>query len=58
LKDDRYPLLMQADKVAQLIVKALNHKKRVAIIDWRYALIVFFWQLVPNFLWERLRVRK
>lgn len=57
LKDDRYPLLMQTDKVARLIVKALNRQKRVAIIDWRYALIVFFWQLLPNFLWERLRVR-
>lgn len=57
LKDGKYPLLMQADKVGRSIVRALNRKKRVAIIDWRYAILVFFWRLIPRWLWERLPVR-
>lgn len=56
LKNDSYPLLMRPERVAQHIVKALSHKKRIAIIDWRYALLVFFWKLIPGFIWERLSI--
>lgn len=57
LKDDKYPLLMNASKVASQIVKAISRKKRVAIIDWRYQIIIFFWRLIPRWLWVRLPVR-
>ena len=57
LKDDKYPLLMNASKVASHIIKALNNKKRVAVIDWRYRIIVFFWNLIPRWLWVRLPIR-
>lgn len=57
LKDRNYPLLMKSDYVAKHIVRALNHKKRVAIINWKYAVIVFFWQMIPRWLWERLPVK-
>lgn len=57
LKNRKYPLLMRADSTAQHIVKALTNKKRVAIIDTRYAILVFFWQLIPRWLWERLPIR-
>lgn len=54
LKDDKYPLLMQPEWVAQQIIRALQHKKRVVVIDWRYAILVFFWKLIPGYVWERL----
>lgn len=57
LKEGHYPLLMKADQVGGKIVKALHRKRRVAIIDWRYAIIVFFWQMIPRWLWERLPVK-
>ena len=57
LKNRKYPLLMRADSTAQHIVKALTNKKRVAIIDTRYAILVFFWQLIPRWVWERLPIR-
>lgn len=57
LKDANYPLLMKADIVGAKIVKALNQKRRVAIIDERYALLVFFWRMIPRWLWERLPVK-
>ena len=52
-----YPLLMNVHKVGIHIVRALNRKQRVVIIDWRYAVIVFFWRMIPRWLWKRLPVK-
>lgn len=57
LKDDKYPLLMNVSKVAAHIISALNKKKRTVIIDRRYQVLVFFWRLIPKWLWVRLPVR-
>lgn len=59
LLDDgkHYPLLMKVETVGKEIIRALNKKKRVAIIDWRYRLIVFFWRLIPRCLWKRMPVK-
>lgn len=59
LLNDRnhYPMLMKPCDVGQSIMKALERKKRVAIIDWRYAILVFFWRLIPRWLWKRLPVK-
>ncbi len=57
LKDDSYPLLMKAPIVAQDIVSAIERKKRVAIIDWKYRILVFLWRLIPKWIWLRLPVR-
>lgn len=57
LKDDSYLLLMKAPSVAAAIVKAIRRKKRIVIIDWRYRILVFFWQLIPHWVWVRLNVR-
>ena len=51
-----YPMLMKQEKVAKRIVSAIERKKRVAIIDWRYRILVFFWRLIPNFIWERIKL--
>ncbi len=56
LKDDKYPLTMDPDYAAQKIVKAIERKKRRAIIDWRYAILVFFWKLIPACIWKRLPI--
>lgn len=56
LKNDKYPLLMRPERVAQRIVRALQRKKRRVVIDWRYAILVFFWYLIPDYIWERLAI--
>lgn len=43
-----YPMLMRADKVAYDIVRALKRKKRIAVIDTRYRVLVFFWGMIPD----------
>ena len=53
----RYPMLMHAPIVALDIADALKRKKRVAIIDWRFRLLVGFWRLIPKWIWLRLPVR-
>lgn len=57
LRNGKYPMLMHADKVAEYIVRALKHKKRVKVIDGRYRLLVFFWRMIPRWLWERLPIK-
>ena len=57
LRNGKYPMLMHAAEVARHIVRALNHKKRVAVIDGRYSLLVFFWRMIPRWLWERLPIK-
>ncbi|MDR1602380.1 MAG: SDR family NAD(P)-dependent oxidoreductase [Tannerella sp.] len=55
-KNRRYPMLMDVEYVARRIVRALKKRKRIAIIDWRYALTVFFWRLLPGWVWERIKM--
>lgn len=52
-----YPMLMRVERVAQQITRALERKRRVAIIDGRYQLLVFFWRLIPGWLWKRLPIQ-
>lgn len=57
LKARKYPLLMQTDYVAFKIVKAIEKKKRVVIIDYRYRILVFLWRFIPQWIWERLPIK-
>ena len=53
----KYPMLMDAPIVALDIVSAIEKKKRVAIIDWKFRLLVGFWRLIPKWIWLRLPIR-
>lgn len=57
LKSGKFPMLMQANQAAKSIVRALNRKKRVIVIDGRYRVVVFFWRMIPRWLWERLPIK-
>ena len=56
LKSGHYPLLMKPEKVAQIIIRCVARKKRRVVIDWRYSILVFFWKLIPEYIWERLSI--
>jgi short-subunit dehydrogenase len=53
----KYPMLMEAPIVALDIVSAIEKKKRVAIIDWKFRIVVGFWRLIPKWIWLRLPIR-
>lgn len=54
LLEDDYPMKMKTDTVAKKIYRALEKKKAVATIDWKYRLLVFFWRLIPAPVWRRM----
>ncbi len=56
-KTKSYPMLMSPDFVAHQIVDAIDHRRRVKTIDYRYAILVFFWRLIPRCVWERLNIK-
>ena len=53
----KYPMLMDAPIVALDIVSAIEKKKRIAIIDWKFRLLVGFWRLIPKWIWLRLPIK-
>lgn len=48
----KFPMLMSVDYATPRIVRAIIKKKRVAIIDWRWRLVVAFWRLIPRCIWR------
>lgn len=56
IRGSNYPMQLRAEEVARRIVRALNRRESVVTIDGRYRLLVFFWRLIPRWLWVRLRI--
>ncbi len=51
-----YPLQLDASDVARSIVQAIEKGKSVKVIDWRYAILVSLWHLIPRWLWVRMKI--
>ena len=49
-----YPMLMKPEAVAKDIVKAVEHKRHICIIDWKWRLLTAVWRRIPRWLWRRL----
>lgn len=49
-----YPIVLDKFKVAKDIVRSINKKRHVRIIDWRWRVLTKLWRLIPNFVWRRL----
>lgn len=57
LDDEKsYPMEMTLDYVIPRIIHAIVKHPRVAVVDWRYDLLVGMWKLIPNALWVRMNV--
>lgn len=52
----QYPMLMSAQKVAKLIVKAIYKKRHKVVIDWRWRLLTSLWRCIPNVIWRKLNL--
>ena len=51
-----YPMMMQPEEVAKEIVYAINHKKHIRIIDWKYRVLTALWRKIPRWLWRRFKL--
>ena len=56
ISGSNYPLQLDAAKVAQQIIKKVEQRRAIITVDWRYRLLVFFWRLIPRWLWVRMRI--
>lgn len=52
----RYPMLMRPETVARDIVRSIYRKRHVRVVDVRYRVLTFFWRLIPNCLWRRMKL--
>jgi len=52
---NKYPLLLKPDAVADDIVRAIDRRRAVVVIDWRWRIITWAWRhLIPHSLWRHL----
>ena len=51
-----YPMKMSKHYVAKKVVNAVLRRRKVVVVDWRYAILVFFWRLVPRCIWTRMKI--
>lgn len=54
---ESYPMEMTVDYAVCRILRALRRRRRVAVVDWRWNILVGLWRLIPNALWIRMPVR-
>ncbi len=54
--DFHYPMMLKPEKVARQIVTAIDHKRHIKVVDWRYAVLTPLWRLLPNAVWRHLKL--
>ena len=52
-----YPMIMSIDYVCPKIERAILRRKRRAVIDSRWRVVVGLWRLIPRCLWKRINLR-
>ena len=57
IEGSHFPMQLDARRVAAIIVAAIRRRQAVVTINWLYRLLVFFWQMIPRWLWVRMKVR-
>lgn len=53
----KYPMEMTLDYAVPLIIKAIVRHPRVAVIDWRWNILVGLWRAVPNLVWTNMDMK-
>lgn len=56
-EDKEFPMEMTLDYVLPMILKAIVRRKRVAVIDWRWNLLVGAWRCIPNAIWTKMKIQ-
>ena len=54
--DFHYPMMLKPEKVAKEIVRAINSKKHIRVIDWRYRMLTTLWRMIPRWIWRRIKL--
>ena len=51
-----YPFTLDKVYVAKKIASAIEKRKFRAVIDWKWRIVVALWELIPNFIWRRIKL--
>lgn len=54
--DFHYPMMLRPENVAKEIVYAINKRKHIRVIDWRYRILTAVWRRIPRSIWRRIRL--
>lgn len=54
--DFHYPMMLRPEKVAKEIIKAIDNRRHVRIIDWKYRILTALWRCVPRLVWRKIRL--
>lgn len=53
---NKYPMTMSLEYAVPRILKAIVRRQRVAVIDWRWNIVVGLWRMIPNIIWTHMDV--
>lgn len=54
--DVTYPMMLQPEKVAKEIVRAIDSKQHIRVIDWKYRVLTALWRRIPRLIWRRIKL--
>ena len=49
-----YPIVISLEKGTRIIMRAIDRKRRKAMVPWWWSIAAGAWKLIPNFIYERL----
>ncbi len=52
----KYPVQLDPEKVAREIVRGIERNRSIITVDWKYRILVFFWRLLPRWIWVRMKI--
>jgi len=52
-----HPMMMDVGYASRKIVRAVDRRRRIAVVDWRWNVVVGLWRLIPGRLWRRLPIK-
>ena len=50
------PMLMTTEKVSRSILKAINSRRHICVIDSRWCVLTYLWRHIPNWIWRRMKL--
>ena len=51
-----YPVQLDPEKVARQIVRGIERNRSIITVDWKYRILVFFWRIIPRWVWVRMKI--
>jgi len=54
--DYKYPMLLKPEPVAREIIRAIEKREHIRVIDWKYRLLTAVWRRIPKCIWRHIKL--